>query len=372
MQKIALLLYLCLFVALPAGYAADGRPAGEDPAAPAQAYFAEGQAQEQAGNVVEAARMYKLALTLTPGAPAIAAALEGVQNRRQQMAEDRYQRGEQDYAAGEVQESKIAYLAALRLWPEHAGALERLREREKVTATHTGRHIVQKGETLTSIARKYYGDARKYQVIARYNRLADAAQIGIGQEIMIPEIGSGVIPAAGQAADGEDQPLAAGVEASIAEAVEIQLANYRESGQEMVRAGLYPAAIIEFGKVLNVLPGDPAVRRDLIRAHDAYGRQLWDRGEIDPAREQFQAGLALKKGCPGCRKAIAACESSYKERLYERGIALLQEGNPQAALAEWEIVKSMDPGYRNVKASIRKAAKALKQADNSPGKPPSP
>jgi len=366
MQTIALLLYFCLIFALPAGYAADGRPAGEDPAVPAQAYFAEGQAQEQAGNVVEAARMYKLALTLTPGSPEIAAALEGVQNRRQRMAEERFQRGEQDYADGRFQESKIAYLGALRLWPAHAGALERLREREKVTAARTGKHIVQKGETLTSIARKYYGDARKYQVIARFNRLADAAQIRIGQAIMIPEIGSGSIPAGDLPPDGDDQRLAPAVEASIAEAVEIQLANYRESGREMVRAGLYPDAIVEFGKVLNVLPGDVAVRRDLILAHDAYGRQLWDRGEIDPAREQFQAGLAFQKDCPKCRKAVAECENSYKERLYNRGMAFLQEGNPQAALAEWEILKSMDPGYRNVKTSIRKAAKALKQTDKSP------
>jgi nucleoid-associated protein YgaU len=165
--------------------------------APAQAYYDEGLAQEQAGYVVEATRMYKLALTLAPQDSEISTALARVEAERQRMAEERYQKGEQAYARGKFQDSKIAYLAALRLWPEHAGALDRLLSREKITATHHGKHIVQKGETLAIIAKKYYGDYKKFRIIAQYNQIDDATQIEIGQEIMIPESGMGSMPTAG-------------------------------------------------------------------------------------------------------------------------------------------------------------------------------
>ena len=345
-----------VMVLLAAGCAAAGQSVGEDPAGPAQAYYAEGQAQEAAGHVVEAARMYKLALTLTPGSSEIVSALEHVESRRRQMAEERYQIGERNYAAGRFLESKIAYLAALRLWPEHAGALERLRSREKITAVHQTRHVVQKGETLTNIAEKYYGDYKKFKLLAAYNQLADPTRIKIGQLILIPAVGAGTATAAGGPAPaGDDRHFTATVEARIFETAQIQVANYRNDGQEMLQAGDYEAAIVSFGKVLKAVPKDTKARLAIVRAHDAYGRQLWDRQEIEPARKQFQACLAFREGCRSCGKAVAACENSYKTRLYNRGIVFFKAGDAAAALGEWEILQAMDPGYRNVQGYIRKA-----------------
>ena len=130
-------IFFGLIIAALAGCATGGGMATSGSrSAPAQAYYGEGLTQEQAGYVVEATRMYKLALTLAPQDSGISAALARVEAERQRMAEERYQKGEQAYARGKFQDSKIAYLAALRLWPEHAGALERLLSRETVSYTH--------------------------------------------------------------------------------------------------------------------------------------------------------------------------------------------------------------------------------------------
>lgn len=367
-------IFFCLIIAALAGCATGGGMATtDDRSAPAQAYYKEGLAQEQTGHVVEATRMYKLALTLTPGNSEIASALERVEAERKRMAEERYQKGEQDYASGKFQDSKIAYLAALRLWPEHAGALERLLAREKITATHHGKHIVQKGETLAMIAKKYYGDYKKFRLIAQYNQMDDATQIEIGQTLMIPESGTGSMPTAGSDMTAEDnQRLAATAEETISQAVEIQVANYRDAGKDMLREGDYDAAIVEFRKVLNVIPDDKEARQDISAAHNAYARQLWDRQEIDRAREQFEICLTFRDDCPSCRKIVTDCENTYKERLYNRGIAFFQDEKPQAALTEWEILQAMDPGYRNVEDYIQKAKKIseklgkLKQGQNNP------
>lgn len=364
----------CLIIAALTGCATGGGMATSgNRSTPAQAYYDEGLKQEQAGYVVDATRMYKLALTLAPRDSEISTALARVEAERQRMAEERYQKGEQAYARGKFQDSKIAYLAALRLWPEHAMALERLLSREKITATHHGKHIVQKGETLAIIAKKYYGDYKKFRIIAQYNHLDDATQIEIGQEIMIPESGVGSMPMAGSDTTAEDNDrLAATAEDTISQAVEIQVANYRDSGKDMLHERDYAAAIVEFQKVLNVIPDDQEARQELSVAHNAYARQLWDRQEIDQSREQFEACLAFRDDCQACRKTVADCENAYKERLYNRGIAFFQDEKPEAALAEWEILQAIDPGYRNVADYIQKAKKIseqlgkLKQGQSSP------
>ena len=59
-------------------------------------------------------------------------------------------------------------------------------------------HVVQSGETLSSIAKQYYGDANEYMAIFEANRdqLSDPDKIQDGQELVIPIGGeaSGAVP----------------------------------------------------------------------------------------------------------------------------------------------------------------------------------
>jgi len=47
-------------------------------------------------------------------------------------------------------------------------------------------HTVQKGDTLWSIAKDYYGDGREYKKIVDANPGLDAAKMKVGQELIIP------------------------------------------------------------------------------------------------------------------------------------------------------------------------------------------
>lgn len=47
-------------------------------------------------------------------------------------------------------------------------------------------HKVRKGDTLSKLARKYYGDKKAWPVIATANNLTDANQISVGQRLTIP------------------------------------------------------------------------------------------------------------------------------------------------------------------------------------------
>ena len=55
-------------------------------------------------------------------------------------------------------------------------------------AEESAQHVVQRGDTLSAIAKEYYGDAMKYPVIFEANRpmLKDPDLIYPGQKIRIP------------------------------------------------------------------------------------------------------------------------------------------------------------------------------------------
>ena len=44
-------------------------------------------------------------------------------------------------------------------------------------------HRIKKGETLSKVAKEYYGDCRKFHIIVEYNKLTDSNLIYLGQKI---------------------------------------------------------------------------------------------------------------------------------------------------------------------------------------------
>jgi hypothetical protein len=55
------------------------------------------------------------------------------------------------------------------------------------TELSTRTHKVEHGETLSSLALKYYGDASRWRVLQRANKL-ESEDVFVGEELVIPEI----------------------------------------------------------------------------------------------------------------------------------------------------------------------------------------
>ena len=66
---------------------------------------------------------------------------------------------------------------------------------EVPTGTPQATYTVQRGDTLSKIARTVYGDARKYPLIQRANNLADPSRIWVGQVLVIPPLAGESPPA---------------------------------------------------------------------------------------------------------------------------------------------------------------------------------
>ncbi len=73
-----------------------------------------------------------------------------------------------------------------------------------------GKYTVKEGDTLFTIAEKYYLDGYKYSEIVKENSLANENNIEVGQILQIPAIGGGNTTIWGPKIDGDSYTVAEG------------------------------------------------------------------------------------------------------------------------------------------------------------------
>ena len=49
-------------------------------------------------------------------------------------------------------------------------------------------HTIGPGDSLSKLAKMYYGDYKKFPIIAEFNGVPDAVAARVGQKIKVPEI----------------------------------------------------------------------------------------------------------------------------------------------------------------------------------------
>ena len=205
MKNKAVIIGLIFLLVLLAGCAQLGT---KSPAQLAKEYTAKAKEYEEKGDLVEALKQYKLVLTVDPEnklAQEKSATLEPQLNK---LAEEHYRIGLNYYRQGQYPPARKEFLTALRYNPEHMEAKDKLTAARK-EIEHVKRyiaHTLQADETIATLAERYYGDYRKFHLIAEYNELEDATKVKVGQEIKIPVIeGTPIIadPATIQTDSGE-------------------------------------------------------------------------------------------------------------------------------------------------------------------------
>jgi len=157
-------------------------------------YLEKGQDLEKQGDLPAALEQYKLALTADPQNESAMQNNERLTGELSKLADARYDLGMKYHRQGKYALARKQFLTALKYRPDHPGASRMLVSRQPEKAPEYVLHEVQKGESLSMIAKKYYGDYKKFDIIADYNNLKDATMVKPGQTIKIPNI-TGTMPA---------------------------------------------------------------------------------------------------------------------------------------------------------------------------------
>jgi tetratricopeptide (TPR) repeat protein len=276
---------------------------------------------EAAGQLPEAWRQYKIALTVRPNDRAAKEGRERVEKALRKGAEDHYRAGLRMQKEGKQPQALQQFLTALRLWPDHREALQMALAKRPVAAE---KQVVQK----------------------------------VPSEAEIEE------PSQGLSAEKED--LAPSEKAPVQEEekeVVDQTAEYREQGMELYREGKYQEALSEFGKVLNVKPDDPVAKDYCYRSSFELAVEYFRKKEYLAAKEQFLVSLKHNNNCHQCHVYIRRSEELFKELHYKQGIEYYGKEQLAEAVMEWELVRGLDPTYKRVEYYIKKAKDIQRKLD---------
>jgi tetratricopeptide (TPR) repeat protein len=222
-------------------------------------------------------------------------------------------------------------------------------------------HTIGPGESLSALAKKYYGDFRQFALIAQYNHLQDATQIRLGQGIKVPRIDS--LPF-----NVQDAKIVSIWRTDVQESdsdseVIDQVAVYLEQGKELFDQAQYEEAAFEFAKVLNSQPDHPQAKHYLSRAFYQMGEAAFQRQEYPSAKALFQQALEQALTCPKCVRYIRQCNLRIMEHHYNQGVTLFEKEQPKAAIVEWRKVQAINPNFKQVTTLIKRAEKILKNLE---------
>ena len=343
-----------------------------------QGYLQAGMHHEAAGDLVAALRSFKLTLTVDPNNQEAIRGCNRLATEIRSSAKRHYDTGLTLQRKGQYSLAKKEFLTALRLYPDYQEAREMLTPREQMKIKGHVIHKIKPGESLSKLAAFYYGDFRKFAIIAKYNNLSDAAALSVGQELKIPEIRGMELVASQEdtkkksvttvsgswdwekdLAEAEGKGPSEGNEVALEKDEEEQVAIYRDLGVELFNDKKYRKAGIEFNKVLSSNPDDSVALDYLYRCYFLQAVALYEQKEYLAARDQFKVSLKYKNDCQQCHKYMNKCENSYKKLHYKQGMRFYNNERLNEAIGEWELVREQDPNYKRVNYLINKAQTIL-------------
>jgi tetratricopeptide (TPR) repeat protein len=267
---------------------------------------------EAAGQLPEALRQYKIAMTVRPNDRMAKEGRERVEKALRKGAEEHYRAGLRMQKEGKQAQALQQYLTALRLWPDYPEALQQIAAARKPVPAE--KQVVQKAPSEPEVKEA-------------------------PQEVRVEE----EAPAPFEEAPARVEPVVD------------QGGVYREYGVELYREGRYQEALSEFSKVLGVKPDDPVAKEYSYKSSFELALEFFQKKEYLAAKEQFLVSLKHNSNCQQCHVYIRRSEELFKELHYKQGIEYYGKEQLTDAVMEWELVRDVDPNYKRVDYYIKKA-----------------
>jgi tetratricopeptide (TPR) repeat protein len=226
-------------------------------------------------------------------------------------------------------------------------------------------HQIKPGESLSKIAKIYYGDVKLFHVIADYNGIADPTSVKVGQKVKVPRLSEVTAPAPEKPYLLEDteqapyspetaqpeavaeapEPPAEASEAPLPEASEPvdQVAEYRETGIALFNEKKYDDAILELQKVLSASPDDAAAIDYISRSYVDLGKGHLAANRINEAKTAFTTALDYDDNCQDCRDLLAQCRTVEAETLRTKGEQQFKNNEFDKAVLTLERAVALNP-----------------------------
>ncbi|MEJ2041257.1 MAG: tetratricopeptide repeat protein, partial [Desulfosarcinaceae bacterium] len=230
-------------------------------------------------------------------------------------------------------------------------------------------HTIKPGESISRLAQQYYDDYKLFHVIAQFNGMDDATRVTVGQTIKVPRL-AGVpfhLPTASEetaAADEqqdysrkpmeETEDLGTPPEEN-ASGLDAQSLADRDAGIELFNDGRYGDAIFELNKAIEAAPKDKETASYLGRAYLEAGKQHFQAGDFDAARESFESALQYNPQCDQCPAYIEKSKMGPLLDHRTRGMDAFQKNDFRTAIFEFGAYAKIKPDDKDVRTYLSRS-----------------
>jgi len=265
-------------------------------------------------------------------------------------------------------QARRALLVALALDPMNTTVAELLRsigDIEFVTYT------VRAGDTLASLAERYYGDRARGEVIWETNNLPPGKPLVAGSVLRIPEI-----PGVPFYAPGRTPPPPSGTAVAVPprgerptpsperpappqdEPPEVNplLADVRDA----VERKEFATALADLDRYLAENPRDREGTELKKLALYRQGQSALDEKKYDDSYRALTLLARLQPDYQDVARLLQQARRQVIDRHYQEGIRLFREEKLPEAIAEWKMVLDMEPQHVNARRNLEQAERLQK------------
>jgi tetratricopeptide (TPR) repeat protein len=324
---------------------------------------------ERSGDLQRALQERKIALTISPDDRAAREGRARLQALIDRRVTERIAQGRAALARGSHTEARRQFLAALALDPTNRQVFEALQQ--NVREVEVIIHTVKAGDTLASLAQRYYGDPARAEVIFETNQLTPGTRLAAGQTLKIPEIlgvpfvraeparePARATPTAPTASRREPPPPAPLVREEVAETNPLLL-----DAQEAMQRSAYGEALADVDRLL---AGQPNNAEALSLKKQALYRQAQSQLGARKYDDSYRSLTALNQLAPNYEDTASLLQQVRRAMIdehYSQGLRLYRQEKLAEAISEWRVVLEIDPQHANARRNIEQAEKLLRSLD---------
>jgi tetratricopeptide (TPR) repeat protein len=328
---------------------------------------------ERVGDLRQALDEWKIALTIDPTDAAAQEGRRQLEARIERATAAQLGQGREALGKGDHLEARRHFLAVLAMDPANQAAFSALQN--DVKEIRFVPHTVKAGETLATIAERYYGDRARSEVIWETNQLPPNPRLAAGMVLKIPEIPGVpfVLPELRPRppADAVARPDAPAPEAPRPGTESVEINPLLVGAREALEKGEYQVALADVDRVLagNAQNPDAAELKKAV----LYGlgkTQLGQRKFDDSVRTLGQL-VRLAPTYQDSPALLRQARERAAQQHYAQGLQLYREEKLEEAVSQWKAVLEYDPEHANAKKNIEQAERLLKslQQRQQPKKP---
>jgi len=347
---------LAAVVALALTGCAGLMPGGAGRHALAEAQRARAEALERDGALRPALDAVEVALTVQPDDGALRESRTRLQARIERGVAERTEAARTALARRAYLEARRHFLAVLALDPVNAAAFEGLRNEVKEVRFVT--HTIRQGDSLGSIAQRYYGDRSRSEVIWEMNQLPRNHRLAVGASLRVPEIpGVPFLLTPREGAPAE--PRTTMPREDIAPQIDPLVAEARDA----LERRSFGEALADVDRVLAANPRHTEgaeLKKSILYS---LGKTRLGEKKFD---ESYQALTQLAKLAPRYEDAgelTRQARTGLVQQYYNEGLRLYREEKLEQAIQQWKAVLELDPRHANARKNIEQAELIIKKLD---------